>query len=54
MRARSTIMASAFFLGLAPPVAQAQESAHRLTVMDEFRIQFPSDPKISPGGNTKP
>ncbi|HXZ20184.1 MAG TPA: DPP IV N-terminal domain-containing protein, partial [Candidatus Acidoferrales bacterium] len=51
MRTHSVRMASAFCLGLAlAAVAQAQESAHRLTVTDEFRIQFPSSPEVSPDG----
>jgi len=36
-------------MALAAP-AWAQESAHKLTVTDEFRIQFPSNPEISPDG----
>ena len=35
---------------LALPLGRAQEIPHRLTVMDEFQIQTPTDPEISPDG----
>src|SRR5580692_373300 len=33
-----------------PAVLPAQESSHKLTVMDEFQLQLPTDPQISPDG----
>src|SRR5580692_9113366 len=33
-----------------PAVLEAQESSHKLSVMDEFQIQLPTDPQISPDG----
>jgi len=32
------------------PVLLAQEASHRLTAMDEFQLQLPTDPQISPDG----
>src|SRR5438876_4260916 len=34
----------------AAPLLRAQEISHKLTVMDEFQIQTPTDPQISPDG----
>lgn len=34
----------------AAPRALAQDASHKLTVMDEFQIQTPTDPQISPDG----
>jgi dipeptidyl aminopeptidase/acylaminoacyl peptidase len=33
-----------------PGVLRAQEPSHKLTVMDEFQLQLPTDPQISPDG----
>ncbi len=33
-----------------PRPASAQDSSHKLSVMDEFQLQLPSDPQISPDG----
>src|SRR6266446_6731139 len=32
------------------PALWAQDAAHKLTVMDEFQLQLPTDPQISPDG----
>src|SRR6202045_2323427 len=32
------------------PVLWAQDSSHKLTAMDEFQLQLPTDPQISPDG----
>ena len=32
------------------PAVWAQDISHKLTVMDEFQIQTPADPQISPDG----
>jgi len=32
------------------PALRAQDSAHKLTAMDEFQLQLPTDPQISPDG----
>lgn len=42
--------AAAALMLLALPLGRAQEIPHRLTVMDEFQIQTPTDPQISPDG----
>ncbi|HXJ07117.1 MAG TPA: S9 family peptidase [Candidatus Acidoferrum sp.] len=44
------LAATAFLLWLHPRVLQAQEPSHKLTVMDEFQLQLPADPQISPDG----
>src|SRR5579883_1349240 len=33
-----------------PRPASAQDSSHKLSAMDEFQLQLPSDPQISPDG----
>ncbi len=33
-----------------PAALRAQEPSHKLTVMDEFQLQLPTDPQISPDG----
>src|SRR6266849_1961220 len=33
-----------------PTVVSAQDSSHKLTAMDEFQLQLPTDPQISPDG----
>src|SRR5207302_429454 len=40
---------AALILGSAP-LLRAQEPSHILTAMDEFQIQTPTDPQISPDG----
>jgi len=42
-------LAAALILGSAPS-ARAQDASHKLTAMDEFQIQLPTDPQISPDG----
>src|SRR5258708_31800805 len=32
------------------PALWAQDASHRLTAMDEFQLQLPTDPQISPDG----
>ena len=32
------------------PMVRAQEASHKLTAMDEFQFQLPTDPQISPDG----
>jgi acylaminoacyl-peptidase len=53
MRSKGSIpavfAAAILSLGLGAAL-KAQESAHRLTSMDEFQIQTPTDPQISPDG----
>ena len=44
------LAAAAFLLWLHPRVLQAQEPSHKLTVMDEFQLQLPAEPQISPDG----
>src|SRR5258707_15243569 len=34
----------------APQELRAQDSAHKLTAMDEFQLQIAADPQISPDG----
>jgi len=46
----SALAASASLFIIHPCVLEAQESSHKLTGMDEFQIQLPSDPQISPDG----
>ena len=40
--------AAALIFSSAP--LRAQDASHRLTAMDEFQIQYPTDPEISPDG----
>jgi len=42
-------IAAALFLA-APSGVRAQDSAHKLTAMDEFQLQIAADPQISPDG----
>src|SRR5215472_6679252 len=42
-------LAAALVLGLAPSL-RAQDVSNKLTAMDEFQIQLPTDPEISPDG----
>jgi dipeptidyl aminopeptidase/acylaminoacyl peptidase len=53
MKSSLRIGVVAFFSALfvsSPVVTPAQSSAHKLTAMDEFQIQLPTDPQISPDG----
>lgn len=46
-----TVIAGAVILFAAHPrTVQAQESSNKLGAMDEFQIQLPTDPQISPDG----
>ena len=40
---------AALILGSVPAM-RAQDASHKLTAMDEFQLQLPSDPQISPDG----
>ena len=42
-------LAAILILGSAPSL-RAQDASHKLTAMDEFQIQTPTDPQISPDG----
>ncbi len=42
-------LAAALILASAPSL-RAQAASHKLTAMDEFQIQTPTDPQISPDG----
>src|SRR5271169_932277 len=46
----SALAATAAFFLVHPSAVQAQEPSHKITVMDEFQIQLPADPQISPDG----
>lgn len=46
----SLIALVATFVPALPGVLCAQEPSHKLTVMDEFQLQLPTDPQISPDG----
>jgi len=46
----SALALSAAFAWVFPRAAGAQETSHKLTAMDEFQIQLPADPQISPDG----
>ena len=41
---------AAFLIFASSPALRAQEASHKLTAMDEFQIQLPADPQISPDG----
>jgi dipeptidyl aminopeptidase/acylaminoacyl peptidase len=46
----STLIAAAALCASHPVSLEAQESTHKLGVMDEFQIELPTDPQISPDG----
>ena len=49
----STFVAIAFAAGLFSGAVRptgAQETSHKLTAMDEFQTQLPTEPQISPDG----
>ena len=47
---KSALFLTAIFFLSSSPSLRAQDSSHRLTAMDEFQIQTPTDPQISPDG----
>ena len=49
LRVAVPLSAAALIAGAAPSL-RAQEISHKLAVMDEFQIQTPTDPQISPDG----
>ena len=49
LRIAGPLSAAALIFGSAP-LLRAQEISHKLTVTDEFEIQTPTDPQISPDG----
>jgi acylaminoacyl-peptidase len=53
MRLNRCFCAGAFSAALLfsyPAALRAQESSNKLTALDEFQIQLPTDPQISPDG----
>jgi len=46
----ATTLAAATLTFAASPTLRAQEASDKLTAMDEFQIQLPTDPQISPDG----
>src|SRR5260370_42102309 len=48
LRAALGIAAASLFVF--PALIPAQDSAHKLTAMDEFQLQIAADPQISPDG----
>src|SRR5690348_18298573 len=48
--ARALAVASVTLLISSAPLVRAQDGSRRLTAMDEFQIQTPTDPQISPDG----
>jgi dipeptidyl aminopeptidase/acylaminoacyl peptidase len=46
----SAVAFSGVLLHAYPSAIRAQETSHKLTAMDEFQIQLPTDPQISPDG----
>src|SRR5271167_1250602 len=46
----ATVLAAATLTFASSAILQAQEASHKLTAMDEFQIQLPTDPQISPDG----
>jgi dipeptidyl aminopeptidase/acylaminoacyl peptidase len=46
----SALAVVAALFSVHPIVLHAQESSHKLNAMDEFQIQLPTDPQISPDG----
>lgn len=45
----AALLAAILMISFAPAV-RAQDASHKLTAMDEFQIQLPADPQISPDG----
>src|SRR6266403_1458963 len=43
-------LAAATLTFISSPVLRAQEASHKLIAMDEFQLQLPTDPQISPDG----
>jgi acylaminoacyl-peptidase len=53
MRLKASFTTSALALAvffIPGSILRAQETSHKLTAMDEFQIQLPTDPQISPDG----
>ncbi len=50
LSALSTFVALSCLSFAVPQPASAQDSSHKLSAMDEFQLQLPSDPQISPDG----
>ena len=48
--ARIAALVAASLTFAVTPTLQAQDATHKLTAMDEFQIQLPTDPQISPDG----
>ena len=46
----ATALLAAALTFAAGPALRAQDASHRLTAMDEFQLQLPTDPQISPDG----
>lgn len=46
----ATPIVAAILILASSPSLRAQEASHKLSVMDEFQIQLPTDPQISPDG----
>jgi dipeptidyl aminopeptidase/acylaminoacyl peptidase len=46
----ATALLAATLTFAASPALRAQDASHRLTAMDEFQLQLPTDPQISPDG----
>ena len=49
-KARIAAIVAATLTFAASPALRAQEASHKLSAMDEFQIQLPTDPQISPDG----
>jgi acylaminoacyl-peptidase len=45
-----SVLLAATFTFASSAALQAQDDSHRLTAMDEFQLQLPTDPQISPDG----
>jgi dipeptidyl aminopeptidase/acylaminoacyl peptidase len=50
LAAAGLLAVAMILIGFAAPALRAQDAAHKLTVTDEFQIQTPTDPQISPDG----
>ena len=49
-KARITALVAATLTLASSPALWAQDASHKLTAMDEFQLQLPTDPQISPDG----
>src|SRR6266446_1711356 len=43
-------LVAATLITASSPALRAQDASHKLTAMDEFQLQLPTDPQISPDG----